>query len=241
CPPGQYRRGRWCCPDAQRLTVAAPPAAAYAGDMHNDVRRTDAIPTATMVSLGTSDEKSRPMSNLTNSNHSSVDRADNGVALAASSTGDRDIANILIVEHDADCADALETILSDLPGITTVQTAVTAGAAFDLLDDRSYDVAGFGIVPNAVQMSNPDVIFIGAHHPDADQVEPQLLAAVTAFRSRIPDTSIVLLCVYPNQYRDTLRELVDGCIRKDTSARELRALIDNLRTTRASGWERATA
>ena len=211
--------------------------ASYAGDMHNDVRRTDAIPTATMVSHGTSDEKSKPMSDLMNITDTSANRDDNGVALAASPTGESDIANILIVEHDADCADALETILSDLPGVATVRTVGTAGAAFALLHDGPYDVVGFGM-PGA---PTPDVIFIGAHQPVADEVEPQLIAAVTTFRKRVPDAWIVLLCVYPNQYRDTLRELVDGCIRKDTSARELRALIDRLRTGSASAFDCATA
>lgn len=212
--------------------MAALLAATYAGDTHNDVRRTDAIPTATMVSHGTTDEMSRPMNDLTNmTRNNRTDRDDNGVALAVSPLDECDIANILIVEHDADCADALETILAALPGVATVQTAVTAADAFDLLDDGSYDVVGFGMGPDVVP--TPDVIFIGAHQLDNCEIEFELLDTLTGFRSIAPDASIVLLCVYPNRYRDTLGDLVDGCIRKDTSASELRALIDDLRATRA--------
>ena len=213
--------------------MAALVAAAYAGFTHNDVRRTDAIPTATMVSHGTSNEKSRPMSDLNSVTRTTANLDDNGVVLTAAPDSERDIANILIVEHDADCADALETILADLPGIATVLTAVTAGDAFDLLDDRSYDVVGFGMAPDAVLDSAPDIIFIGAHQPDSCEVALELLDTLASFRERVPDASIVLLCVYPSQYRDALGELVDGCIRKDTSARELRTLIDDLRATRA--------
>jgi len=174
------------------------------------------------------------MSDLNIPTRISVTRDDNGVALAAAPAGESDIANILIVEHDADCADALETILADLPGIATVQTAVSACDAFDLLDDGSYDVVGFGMTPEVVPASNPDIIFIGAHQPDSCDVALELLDTLTTFRERVPNASIVLLCVYPSQYREALGDLVNGCIRKDTSARELRALIDELRAARSS-------
>ncbi len=174
------------------------------------------------------------MSDLTITTRTTAVRDDNGVSLAASLSDESDIANILIVEHDADCADALETLLADLPGIATVQTAVTAGDAFELLDDGSYDVVGFGMLPDVVPALTPDVIFIGAHQPDSCDVALELIETLTSFRERVPDASIVLLCVYPGQYREALGGLVDGCIRKDTSARELRALIDGLRATRST-------
>lgn len=186
-----------------------------------------------MVSHGTSDEMSRPMSHLNTSTHITAAPDDNGVALVAAPDGESDIASILIVEHDADCADALEAILADLPGIATVQTAVTAGDAFDLLDNGAYDVVGFRSLQDIVPASIPDVIFIGAHQPDTSDVALELLDTLKSFRNRAPDASIVLLCVYPSQYRDALGGLVDGCIRKDTNARELRALIDDIRATRA--------
>jgi DNA-binding NarL/FixJ family response regulator len=187
-----------------------------------------------MMLPGTSDEKSRPMCDLNATIRTTTVRDDNGVALAASLDDESDIANILIVEHDADCADALETILADLPGIATVQTAATAGDAFDLLNDGEYDVVGFGMLPAVAPAATPDVIFIGAHQPDSNDVALELLDTLTTLRARVPDASIVLLCVYPSQYRDALDGLVDGCIRKDTSARELRALIDDLRATRSA-------
>ncbi|HEX5166732.1 MAG TPA: hypothetical protein VFV93_15110 [Thermomicrobiales bacterium] len=155
------------------------------------------------------------------------DRADNGVAPDQSPAVDREIANILIVEQDADCADALEAILADLPGIATVQTAETTGDALSLLNDAEDDVVGFGIA--CVIPPAPDVIFIGADQPDSNDVAFELLQTLTTLRRRVPDASIVLLCVYPSQYRDVLGDLIDGCIRKDTSARELHMLIDDLR------------
>lgn len=207
-------------------------AATYAGDTHNDVRRTNAIPTVTTLSPETSDEMSRPMSDLYTISGARAGRDDNGVNLAPSSADEGDIADILIVEHDADCADALATILSGLPGIASVQTTVSAGDAFDLLDDGSCDVVGFGVMLGVRPSSPPDVIFIGAHQPDTSEIEPELVETLSVFRRRVPDASIVLLCVYPGRYRDTLGDLVDGCVRKDTSARELRALIDALRAAR---------
>jgi hypothetical protein len=209
-------------------------ASSYPDATHNDVRRTDAKPTATMWSTGNIDEKSRPMSDLnTIISTYTADHGDNGVASSAPESTESDIANILIVEHDEDCADALEAILADLPGIATVQTAGTAGAAFDLLDDGSYDVVGFGMLACAVA-TEPDVIFIGAHQPDTFTTGDALAETVAAFRERVPGASIILLCVYPNQYRDAVGDLVDGCVRKDTSARELRELIDGLRASRSS-------
>jgi hypothetical protein len=81
--------------------------------------------------------------------------------------------------------------------------------------------------------TEPDVIFIGAHQPDTFTSGDALAETVAEFRERVPGASIILLCVYPNQYRDALGDLVDGCIRKDTSARELRDLIDELRASRS--------
>lgn len=160
------------------------------------------------------------------------DRADNDVAPGLSHAREREIANILIVEQDADCADALETILADLPGIATVQTAETTNNALTLLHDAEHDVVGFGI--SCAVAPTPDVIFIGADQPDSTEAAFELLETLTIFRRYVPAASIVLLCVYPSQYRDALGDLIDGCIRKDTNARELRALIDDLRATRSA-------
>jgi len=163
-----------------------------------------------------------------------VDRGDNEVTVSTFDPNNTAIANILIVEHDEDCADALEALLTDLPGVAHVKTAGTASAAFELLDDTD-DVVGFS-ADTEVVAATPDIIFIGAHQPDTFTSGQELIDTVTALRKRVPNASIVLLCVYPNQYRDTLGELVDGCIRKDTSARELRELIDGLRATRSAQY-----
>jgi CheY-like chemotaxis protein len=156
------------------------------------------------------------------------DRSDDDVAPDQSPASDRDIANILIVEQDADCADALETILADLPGIETVQSAETTANALTLLDEDEHDGVGFGVTCDVAPA--PDVIFIGADQPDSSEAAIELLETLTTFRRRLPNASIVLLCVYPSQYRDALGDLIDGCIRKDTNARELRRLIEKLRT-----------
>ena len=185
-----------------------------------------------MWSQGMNDEMSRPMNDL-DTIFFAVDRSDNDVTTSAFAPMVNTIENILIVEHDADCADALESLLTDLPGIARVKTAGTASAAFELLDDGSYDVVGFGAGADTIP-TTPDVIFIGAHQPDTFTSSQELMNTVASLRERVPHASIVLLCVYPNQYRDALGEMVDGCIRKDTSARELRDLIDELREDRSN-------
>ncbi len=181
-----------------------------------------------MESRGTSDEMRSTMNDLTDVAPTMTDLDDNDVVLAGGVAGESDIAHILIVDHDADCADALQTILTDLPGIAAVRTTMTAGTAFDLLDDGSYDVVGFGL--SQAISSDPDIILIGAHQPEPSETDLELQETLKTFRSRVPHASIVLLSVYPNRYREAFGDHVDGCIRKDTNARELHALIDELRT-----------
>ena len=110
-------------------------------------------------------------------------------------------------------------ILADLPGIEAVQTAITPRDALDLIAGDA------GMALERTATASPDIIFIGACQPDPAAIEMTLLETLSTVRHRVPDASIVLLCVYPERFRQTLRGLVDRCVRKDTSARELRALI----------------
>jgi hypothetical protein len=53
-------------------------------------------------------------------------------------------------------------------------------------------------------------------------------ATLRALRRRMPQATIVLLSVYPCGITRSLRGLVDHALRKDTSYRELRDLLDEI-------------
>lgn len=146
-----------------------------------------------------------------------------------------DPATILIVEQDIDCADALQTLLADVPGVGAVRTAESTTRALELVAAEAEVTAyGFPFPAPAV----PDVIFIDAQlqTPEAKMVEE-----LTALRRTMPGARIILLCLYPHVLRDTIHAIADRCIRKDTSYRELRALIDELLLQRRTPTLGATA
>lgn len=119
-------------------------------------------------------------------------------------------ATILLIDHDTDVTDALETLLVDLPRIDAVYTSPDPETAFALL--------GAGDVV-------PDVIFI-----DPRCRGNQCLAEATVLgqlRARAPRAAVVLLCVYP-RIPDRLRGLATRVVPKDITHRDLRALIDDL-------------
>ena len=131
-----------------------------------------------------------------------------------------DPATILIVEHDADCADALQTLLADLPGVGQVRTAGSTDDALDLVAADA-DITAF----NRSDLALPDVIFIDAQ---LNTPESSIVEAISALRQIVPSAPIILLCLYPHALRDKIHTIADRCIRKDTSHRELRALVDEL-------------
>lgn len=169
------------------------------------------------------------MSDLNIVIHDLADLADNGVAMACT----RIDSTILIVEHDADCADALTTLLSSLPGIADVRATATATDAFDLLDNDTHDVVGFGMSSGSARPATPDIVFIAADQHDVDESTRELIDTLATFRDRLPDAALILLCVYHDQCRTALSGLADGCIRKDTNAHELTTLIEDLRAVRS--------
>ena len=78
----------------------------------------------------------------------------------------------------------------------------------------------------------PDVIFVNAHLPHG--AGATLVGTLRTLRERVPHAAIVLLCLYPIQIREPLRSLADRCIPMDTSVRDLRALLDELRSPRSA-------
>ena len=139
---------------------------------------------------------------------SSISVGDNGVAarcdVPPSTTG-----NILILDADADCADALDMFLNDLPGVGQVRTAATSEAGLTLS-----------------QSLDPAVIFIDCMLPH--ELGTSLHATMTGLRERFPRAAIVVLCLYPLREHDGAHRLADRCVRKDTSYRELRKLTSEL-------------
>jgi hypothetical protein len=150
-----------------------------------------------------------------------------------------DPTNILIVETDSDCADALQALMEGLPCVGSVQTTQTLAAARELLDAAPEVVAfaGHGAGHPAVTAAAPDVIFFDGGLTATDEVG--LRATLVEVRRRLPDATVVLLCVYPDHCHVSLSGLIDSCIPKDTNARELRALLDDLCASGQSPTARA--
>lgn len=119
-------------------------------------------------------------------------------------------ASILLIDHDADVTDALETLLADLPRVEAVATVPDPETAFDRL------AAGTPL---------PDVIFIDPRCRGSLCLAEA--AVLRQLRARAPHAAIVLLCVYP-RVPERLRGLATRVVRKDITRRDLRALIDDL-------------
>jgi DNA-binding NarL/FixJ family response regulator len=116
--------------------------------------------------------------------------------------------NILLIEHDDDCADALDVLLSGLPGVRTVRAARTAQLALA-------DISG-GHAPDVILLAS----CAEAH---------ALLATIQALRLAAPGAAIVLLSVYPEALQADVAALVDATISKDTRRADLVRLLRQLR------------
>jgi DNA-binding NarL/FixJ family response regulator len=121
--------------------------------------------------------------------------------------------NILLIEHDADCADALEVLLAGLPRVRAVRSASTAQLA--LADIK------LGHTPDVILLS----ACAEAH---------ALLANIQALRAAAPGAAIVLLSLYPAALSANVAALVDAAISKDTRRVELVELLARLRGSRRS-------
>ena len=139
---------------------------------------------------------------------------------ASSSISANKLAHVLIIDHDRDCIDALEMLLDDMPGVASVASAPSAAAAIATFDARDA-LDAFGR-----SARRPDIILIDPQ-VRVDRIA-SLQATLRALRQRLPDSAIVLLSVYPGSTNRALAGLVDRSIQKDTSYRELRALIAEL-------------
>ena len=138
----------------------------------------------------------------------SIGVRDNGV-VARCEVLPSNLGNVLILDADTDCADALEMFLNDLPGVGEVRIVANAEAGLTL-----------------PQLANPAVIFIDCLLPH--ELGTSLHGTMTGLRERFPRAAIVILCLYPLREHDGAHRLADRCVRKDTSYRELRALTSEL-------------
>jgi CheY-like chemotaxis protein len=136
---------------------------------------------------------------------------------AASDRTPQQRLNILIVDHDRNCTDALELLLSDMANVGSIATAPSVDAAIAAFTRN--DCIGW----------LPDVIFIDPQTSVDRVLNTQ--STLRALRQQLPDASIVLLSVYTSGLRRNLRALVDHAIRKDVSRHDLRAMIDTIAST----------
>src|SRR4051812_17521571 len=129
------------------------------------------------------------------------------VALFTAGRSAASFADIVLVEHDCDCADALEVLLAGLPGVRDVRVVSSAREALV-----------------AVQRGRvPDAIFLNS----SEGTYP-LIDDIRSLRHAAPEAALVLLCVYPEALRADVAELVDAAITKDTCRRDLELLLDRL-------------
>ena len=149
-----------------------------------------------------------------NASHIQGNPHDNHTALRASVT---------IVDADIDSAEALQALIEGFPGVKYVHTVTSPAAAIELL-------AG-----------GPDVVAFDGGSPvrqivlvDARQEESAARATLELLRSELPQATIVLLCVYPDQSRRTVCTLADRCMPKDTTLEDVRALLCDLLEQAAS-------
>ena len=119
--------------------------------------------------------------------------------------------NILLIEHNEDCADALEVLLAGLPRVRTVRATSTAQLA---LADIKLGHA-------------PDVILLGSCGETH-----ALVAIIRALRAAAPGAAIVLLSLYPEALSADVAVLVDAAISKDTRRVQLVELLAQLRDSR---------
>jgi DNA-binding NarL/FixJ family response regulator len=137
-------------------------------------------------------------------------------ALLASTSGATQppaLANLLLIEHDGDCAEALHTLLVNLPGVHTVRVAATTqGACVEVAHGPA-----------------PDVIFV-----DACGGASNLATTLRALRVAAPRAALVVLSVYPDAELPVVTRLADATLSKDTSHTQLVALFERLRATRGA-------
>lgn len=131
----------------------------------------------------------------------------------------RRLVNVLIVDEDSDCIDALETLLASMPGVGSIIAATTVAGA---LDDLTH-LADSGASPAA---QPPHLVLIDPQTRYGQQVDT--VAMLRVVRDRLPDATIVLLNVYPSGMTRSLRRMIDRSIRKDMTYRELANLIDEV-------------
>jgi len=113
--------------------------------------------------------------------------------------------DVLLIEDNRDCADALEALLYGVPVVRSVTIAASLRAAI-----AECERSGL----------RPAVVFVAGA---ADG------PGLSTLRQTIGDAVIVLLCVYPERlpYRDIASQ-VDYCVSKDTGRRDLAQLLSSL-------------
>jgi hypothetical protein len=116
--------------------------------------------------------------------------------------------DVMLIEHDRDCADALQSLLASIEGVGTVYVAATAGAALEAIEAK---------------VIRPRAIFFATQ---ADT--PTLTATLIMLRRRVPEAIVVLLCVYPECHADEAAGFAVRCLSKDTGRRELVQVLSGL-------------
>ena len=134
--------------------------------------------------------------------------ATHSAALRQASARPTTLANLLLIEHDDDCADALDVLLRALPGVRSVRVASSAQQALAAL----------------MHGQLPDMILL-----DACRGDVPLITALQALRVAAPRAVIVLLAVYPEALLPQVATLVDATISKDTRRSELVEVLERLR------------
>lgn len=117
-------------------------------------------------------------------------------------------ANILLIEPDPDCADALAAILAGLADVEEVDVVASVGDAV-----RELQAAA---LPPAIVMV------------DDQPGSTEILGTIEVISRLAPASALVLLCVYPQCIDPRVRMRVDRCISKDSTHQELAQVVGGL-------------
>jgi len=130
------------------------------------------------------------------------------VTSAGSPATSPDPINVLLIEPDPDCADALSAILAGLPRIDDVTVVANIRQAARLLEAAT--------VPPAIIMV------------DDQPGSCEILGTIDIVSEYAPEAALILLCVYPQCIDSRVRERVNYCVSKDVSRAELARVVDEI-------------
>ena len=131
-----------------------------------------------------------------------------GVTPTGSPATARNPIDVLLIEPDPDCADALSSILAGLPRIDRVIVVEDAREAARAL-------AGAEVPPTIIMV-------------DDQPGSCAILGTIDVVSEYAPEAALILLCVYPQCVDQRVRDRVRLCVSKDVTRADLARVVDEI-------------